>query len=106
MKPYLLFVFLVHAFFYSTVLSESVSPLKMIKPGKVGMDAEKLKLVDQKMEELIKEERLAGGIVVVARKGKVKIKTVGRKVKKVKIKIKIKIKTVVKLIQRMKKKKC
>ena len=43
----------------------------MIKPGKVGMDAEKLKLVDQKMEELIKEERLAGGIVVVARKGKV-----------------------------------
>ena len=35
------------------------------------MDAEKLKLVDQKMEELIKEERLAGGIVVVARKGKV-----------------------------------
>ena len=71
MKPYLLFVFLVHAFFYSTVLSESVSPLKMIKPGKVGMDAEKLKLVDQKMEELIKEDRLAGGIVVVARKGKV-----------------------------------
>ena len=43
----------------------------MIKPGNVGMDAEKLKLVDQKMEELIKEERLAGGIVVVARKGKV-----------------------------------
>ena len=43
----------------------------MIKPDKVGMDAEKLKLVDQKMEELIKEERLAGGIVVVARKGKV-----------------------------------
>jgi CubicO group peptidase (beta-lactamase class C family) len=71
MKPYLLFVFLVHALFYSTALSEPVSPLKMVKPDKVGMDAEKLKLVDQKMEELIKEERLTGGIVVVARKGKV-----------------------------------
>ena len=43
----------------------------MVKPEKVGMDARKLKLVDQKMEELIKEDRLAGGIVVVARKGKV-----------------------------------
>ena len=43
----------------------------MVKPDKVGMDAEKLNLVDQKMEELIKEERLTGGIVVVARKGKV-----------------------------------
>ena len=42
----------------------------MVKPEKVGMDAQKLKLVDQKMEELIKEDRLAGGIVVVARKGK------------------------------------
>ena len=71
MKPYLLFVFLVHALFYSTALSEPVSPLEMIKPDKVGMDAEKLKLVDQKMEELVKEERLTGGIVVVARKGKV-----------------------------------
>ncbi|MDA8774129.1 beta-lactamase family protein [Opitutales bacterium] len=45
--------------------------LPFIKPEKVGMDAKKLKRVDQKMEELIKEDRLAGGIVVVARKGKV-----------------------------------
>ena len=69
MKPYLLSVFLVHALFYSTALSEPVIPLEMIKPDKVGMDAEKLKLVDQKMEKLIKEERLTGGIVVVASKG-------------------------------------
>ena len=34
------------------------------------MDAKK-QLVDQKMEELIKQDRLSGGIVVVARKGKV-----------------------------------
>ena len=45
--------------------------LSFSNPDEVGMDAEKLKLVDQKMDELIKENRLSGGIVVVARKGKV-----------------------------------
>jgi CubicO group peptidase (beta-lactamase class C family) len=45
--------------------------LPMAKPEKVGMDPKKLEAVDQKMEALIKEDRLAGGIVVVARKGKV-----------------------------------
>ena len=45
--------------------------LPMAKPEKVGLDPKKLKAVDHKMEELIKEGRLAGGIVVVARKGKV-----------------------------------
>ena len=71
MKVLLLSFFLVHALCYTTVLAEPVNPLNMVKPEKVGMDAKKLKLVDQKMEELIKEDRLAGGIVVVARKGKV-----------------------------------
>ena len=71
MKVLLLSFFLVHALCYTTVLAEPVSPLNMVKPEKVGMDARKLKLVDQKMEELIKEDRLAGGIVVVARKGKI-----------------------------------
>ena len=71
MKALFLSVFLVHALCYTTVLAEPVNPLNMVKPEKVGMDARKLKLVDQKMEELIKEGRLAGGIVVVARKGKV-----------------------------------
>ncbi len=71
MKAYVLSAFLILALFYTPVLAEPVSPLKMVKPDKVGMDAEKLNLVDQKMEELIKEERLTGGIVVVARKGKV-----------------------------------
>ena len=45
--------------------------LPIAKPEKVGLDPKKLKAVDQKMEALIKEDRLAGGIVVVARKGKV-----------------------------------
>ena len=59
----LFLTFLVHG--QATVL------LPVAKPEKVGLDPKKLKAVDQKMEELIKEGRLAGGIVVVARKGKV-----------------------------------
>ena len=45
--------------------------LPIAKPEKVGLDPKKLKAVDQKMEALIKEGRLAGGIVVIAKKGKV-----------------------------------
>ena len=45
--------------------------LPIAKPEKVGLDPKKLKAVDQKMEQLTKEGRLAGGIVVIARKGKV-----------------------------------
>ena len=45
--------------------------LPMAKPEKVGLDTKKLKAVNQKMEQLVKEDRLAGGIVVIARKGKV-----------------------------------
>ena len=71
MKALLLSFFLVHALFYTTALAETASSLQQVRPEKVGMDAKKLGLVDQKMEELIKEGRLAGGIVVVARKGKV-----------------------------------
>ena len=59
----LFLTFLIHG--QATVL------LPMAKPEKVGLDPKKLKAVDHKMEELIKEGRLAGGIVVVARKGKV-----------------------------------
>jgi CubicO group peptidase (beta-lactamase class C family) len=63
-----LFFFLL---FYSLLNGREEVNLSFSNPDKVGMDAEKLKLVDQKMDELIKEGRLAGGIVVVARKGKV-----------------------------------
>ena len=71
MKALLLSIFLVFPLFCTTALAEPVSSLQQVRPEKVGMNAKKLKLVDQKMEELIKEDRLAGGIVVVARKGKV-----------------------------------
>ena len=43
----------------------------MAEPGSVGMNADKLQVVNEKMENLLAENRLAGGVVVVARRGKV-----------------------------------
>ncbi len=65
-------IFLSLLFVFSTFVDGAgLVDLPFIEPEKVGMDAKMLELVDQKMEELINECRLAGGIVVVARKGKV-----------------------------------
>ena len=56
---------------YGFTFGQSVDGLKLVLPERVGLDAKKLGLVDKKMKELIAENRLSGGIVVVARKGKV-----------------------------------
>ena len=45
--------------------------LPMAKPEAVGLDPKKLQAVNKKMEALIEENRLTGGTVVIARKGKV-----------------------------------
>ena len=45
--------------------------LPTVKPAEVGLSEQALSKVDAKMDELIKEQRLAGGIVVIARKGKI-----------------------------------
>ena len=45
--------------------------LPMAKPEAVGLDPKKLEEVNEKMKALIEENRLSGGTVVVARKGKV-----------------------------------
>ena len=45
--------------------------LPMAKPETVGLDPKKLEEVNEKMKALIEENRLSGGTVVVARKGKV-----------------------------------
>ena len=45
--------------------------LPMAKPETVGLDPKKLEEVNEKMKALIDENRLSGGTVVVARKGKV-----------------------------------
>jgi len=59
--------------FLSCLLAIGKPPaqLPIAKPAKVGLSEKSLSQVDAKMEELIKDERLAGGIVVIARKGKV-----------------------------------
>ena len=45
--------------------------LPMAKPEAVGLDPKKLEAVNKKMEALIEDNRLTGGTVVIARKGKV-----------------------------------
>ena len=45
--------------------------LPVAKPEAVGLDPKKLEAVNKKMEALIEENRLTGGTVVIARKGKV-----------------------------------
>ena len=44
---------------------------KTVKPESVGLDSKKLQWVDTKMNDLVANEKLVGGIVMVARQGKV-----------------------------------
>ena len=44
---------------------------KTVTPEFVGMDSKKLQWVDTKMNDLVANEKLVGGIVMVARQGKV-----------------------------------
>ena len=44
---------------------------KTVKPESVGLDSKKLQRVDTKMNDLVANEKLVGGIVMVARQGKV-----------------------------------
>jgi hypothetical protein len=57
--------------FLSSLLAGGKPPaqLPIAKPAEVGLSAKALTQVDDKMEELIKDQRLAGGIVVIALKG-------------------------------------
>ena len=41
------------------------------KPSEVGMSAEKLQLVDKAMEELVEANKIPGGVVLLARRGKI-----------------------------------
>ena len=51
--------------------AKAVAELPTVNPAEVGLSGQALTKVDAKMEELIKEQRLAGGIVVIARQGKI-----------------------------------
>ena len=52
-------------------IGQAAAELPTVKPAEVGLSAKVLAQVDAKMEELVKDQRLAGGIVVIARKGKI-----------------------------------
>ena len=71
MRVYFVRPFLIQCIFCVLCLSylRRVSPLA--KPEAVGLDPKKLEAVNEKMEALIEENRLTGGTVVIARKGKV-----------------------------------
>ncbi|MFT5302538.1 MAG: CubicO group peptidase (beta-lactamase class C family), partial [Mariniblastus sp.] len=49
----------------------SGSRLEVLDPSEIGISAEKLAKVDRAMEDSIRQNRIAGGIVVIARGGKV-----------------------------------
>ena len=59
--------------FLSCLVVAGKPPAKLtgVDPSEVGLSGQALAQVDAKMEALIKEQRLAGGIVVIARKGKI-----------------------------------
>jgi CubicO group peptidase (beta-lactamase class C family) len=54
-----------------TAQTDVGTTLEIVAPASVGMSAEKLGLVDAAMEKLVEEQRIAGGIVVIARRGDV-----------------------------------
>jgi CubicO group peptidase (beta-lactamase class C family) len=62
-----LFVFLQTSVFAQSESNE----IQVVPPTDVGMSAEKLAKVDAAMEELVKQKRIAGGVVMIARHGKV-----------------------------------
>ncbi len=59
---------------FLTLLISSIScadELPVASPDDVGMSAERLGKVSAAMDELVKEKKLAGGIVMIARRGKI-----------------------------------
>lgn len=54
-----------------TPVLATASELPVAKPEAVGMSSERLAKVDAVMDNLVKEKKLAGGIVMIARHGKV-----------------------------------
>ena len=71
MRVYFVRPFLIQCIFCVFVYLASAESLPFAKPQEVGLDPKKLEAVNQKMEALIEENRLTGGTVVIARKGKV-----------------------------------
>ena len=71
MKISFVFLLVLSSTVGSFVCGQAKILLPMAKPEAVGLDPKKLEAVNEKMEALIEDNRLTGGTVVIARKGKV-----------------------------------
>ncbi len=52
-------------------MSASAAEFKMVKPEQVGLSSERLKNMDQLIDNHIHQKKIAGAVVLVARKGKI-----------------------------------
>jgi len=59
------------ALLLSGVTSVSAADYKMVKPEKVGLSSERLKNMDRLIGRYVEEKKIAGAVVMVARKGKI-----------------------------------
>ena len=58
-------------FFSGIVVGQVSEEIPSAKPSEVGMSAEGLGLVEKAMEELVEENKIPGGVVLIARRGKI-----------------------------------
>ena len=71
MKPFAVILFLILITGLSTARKPSSQELPVADPATVGMSRDKLQLVGDKVQSLIRENRIAGASVMVTRKGKI-----------------------------------
>lgn len=57
--------------FSGVVVGQVSEEIPSAKPNEVGMSSERLGLVEKAMEELVEENRIPGGVVLIARRGKI-----------------------------------
>ncbi len=57
--------------FSGVVVGQVSEEVPSAKPSEVGMSAERLRLVEKAMEELVEESKIPGGVVLIARRGKI-----------------------------------
>jgi len=62
--------------YWLTLFSIALTPAfaadyKMVKPEKVGLSSERLKNMDRLIDDYVSEKKIAGSVVLVARKGKI-----------------------------------
>ncbi|ATX79502.1 CubicO group peptidase, beta-lactamase class C family [Mariprofundus aestuarium] len=65
-----LFVTLLLLFTFG-ILPAYAADYKMVKPEKVGLSSERLKNMDRLIDRYVEEKKIAGAVVMVARKGKI-----------------------------------